>query len=147
MPSEKSVGVVLYAGAAAAPVFLILHYGAGHWSLPKGHVEPGESEEQTALRELREETGISPQQIILVRGFRATITYSFKRSGKRIGKTVVFFLARARRKPVVELSFEHRAFAWLPVQKAISVITYASDKTVIKKAASFLKRRLAKSPT
>ncbi len=140
MPREKSAGIVLSSGPARRPLFLVLHYGAGHWSLPKGHLEKGESEKQAALRELREETGIRESEVDLIDGFREEIRYFFKRAGATVHKTVVFLLARVRGRPSVRLSFEHTGFEWLPLEKAVAKLTYASDAGVIKKAGAFLKK-------
>ena len=71
---EKSCGVlVLRQQEEELYVVLLRHRFGGHWSFPKGHVEAGESERQTALREVREETGLSG--IKLLDGFRAEIPY------------------------------------------------------------------------
>ena len=60
MKTEKSCGaVVLRKNQGRLQVLLIKHINGGHWAFPKGHVEPGETEEQTALREIKEETGLS----------------------------------------------------------------------------------------
>ncbi|MFZ5500518.1 MAG: NUDIX domain-containing protein, partial [Candidatus Micrarchaeota archaeon] len=56
MPDEKSCGIVLFSEDGGR-LYLLLHYTAGHWDFPKGHVEADESEAETALRELLEETG------------------------------------------------------------------------------------------
>ncbi|MFH1332713.1 MAG: NUDIX domain-containing protein, partial [archaeon] len=63
MIKEKSAGVIVYNNGE----FLILQYTAGHWDFPKGHIEKGETERETALRELKEETGIT--DAFFVKGF------------------------------------------------------------------------------
>ena len=58
MKHEKSCGAICYTREEGAPrVLVICHRYGGHWAFPKGHVEAGESEEETAMREVREETG------------------------------------------------------------------------------------------
>ncbi|MCX6798480.1 MAG: NUDIX domain-containing protein, partial [Candidatus Diapherotrites archaeon] len=68
MPHELSIGAVLFKRDSREPLFLLLHYAAGHWDFPKGHVEKGETERETLLREVREETGLIDVQ--LLQGFR-----------------------------------------------------------------------------
>ncbi|MBI3588249.1 NUDIX domain-containing protein [Candidatus Micrarchaeota archaeon] len=138
MPSEKSVGIILFSVKGAKPEFLILHYRAGHWSLPKGHAEKGEGERQTALRELKEETGISGGQIEFAEGFREGITYSFKKGDATVHKTAVFFLGRLKNPSDaanVKLSSEHQGFEWLPLRQAEKRLTYQTDREVVGKAA------------
>ncbi|MBW2970412.1 NUDIX domain-containing protein [Candidatus Woesearchaeota archaeon] len=128
---EKSAGVVVVNDHK----FLLLHYDAGHWDFPKGHVEKGETDEQTALRELKEETGISEVEILP--GFSHGIRYFFRKEGKLVSKDVLFFVARTKIKNV-ELSFEHKDFIWLPFQEALDKLTYPTSKEVLKRAEEFL---------
>lgn len=131
---ERSAGIVLEKKGE----YLILQYSAGHWDLPKGHVEEGESDEQAALRELKEETGIS--KVTFVPDFKETIHYFFHREKKRVFKEVVFFLARVD-DGKVKLSHEHKDFAWLKVKAALNRLTFDTAKNVVKKANTFLEGR------
>lgn len=82
--------------------------------VPKGHVEPGETDEQCALRELWEETGIAADEIELDPAFRFVIQYQcrYKRSDELFHKTVVIFLGRLKRDvPIV--TTEHQGYRWL----------------------------------
>lgn len=133
--AEKSCGAAVYRLEGGARLYLILHYSEGHWDLPKGHVEEGESEEQTARRETLEETGIS--QLEFSPSFRKTIAYSFKRAGKDVPKEVVFFLAKTQQKEV-KLSHEHVGHAWLSYREAVGKITYANARRVLSAAEKHL---------
>ena len=77
MPQEHSAGAVVYRLERGKPVYLLLHYEAKHWDLPKGNIEEGESVEETARREIREETGI--KDVEFVPGFETKIEYVFCR--------------------------------------------------------------------
>ena len=98
MKREKSCGVlVLRQQEDELYVVLLRHRFGGHWSFPKGHVEAGESERQTALREVREETGLTG--IKLMDGFRESVEYSPKPGVK---KQVVYFLGTTEQEKLVQ---------------------------------------------
>lgn len=136
MIQETSSGIVVFLKEKEFK-FLVLHYAEGHWDLPKGHIEEGETEEQAALRETKEETGIA---VDIEKGFREEIAYFFTgRNHENIRKNVVFFLGKATHK-LVELSVEHIGFEWLDYEGAVKKVTYDSAKEVLKKAKAFLER-------
>ena len=135
MGKEKSCGAVVFRRHNGAAQYLLLHYGAGHWDLPKGKQEKNEKEEQTALREIKEETGI--EDIEFVDNFRENVNYFFKRNEETIFKEVVFFLAEARTEEVT-ISNEHIGYAWLGYENAYKKLTFNNAKELLKKVNQFL---------
>lgn len=133
---EKSCGIVVFREHEGKRKFLVLHYPSGHWDFAKGHVEEGESEKETATRELLEETGIA--DIIFIDGFREQISYEFKVRGNLISKEVIFFLAKTDLKDI-HLSHEHKGSMWLPYEEAFNRATFDNAKNLLKKANEFLK--------
>ena len=129
---EKSCGALIFRDEGGKRLYLLLHYAGGHWDFPKGHVEKGESEEQTARREIQEETGIASLE--LVPGFREAISYEFRHNtGEMAQKQVAFFLARTSEK-LVRLSDEHIGFAWLSYPSARKKATYENARSLLEKA-------------
>lgn len=132
MAPEKSCGALIFRLDGGKRLYLLLHYMGGHWDFPKGHVEKGEVEAQTARREIAEETGIASLEF--VDDFRETVSYSFRHStGEMAQKTVAFFLARTNEK-MVRLSDEHIGFAWLPYEAAVKKATYDNARMLLGKA-------------
>ena len=111
--------------------FLLLNYPTGHWDFVKGKIERGETLHQTAIRETKEETGISDLEF--VEGFEEKINYNFQFEGELILKEVVFFLAKTKT-PTVNVSHEHLDYAWLDYEKALQKVTYQNAKNILSKA-------------
>ena len=113
MAEAKSCGFLIVRGEPVREFLLMRH--ADRWDLPKGHVDPGETEMQCALRELNEETRITAGDIEGIDGFRFTMQYPVraKRDGRLHDKTLVVFLARLVRDVKIEPT-EHGGYQWFP---------------------------------
>ena len=135
--SEKSCGAVVVL-TNTTPKYLLLHYEAGHWDFVKGNIEPKESENDTVIRELQEETAIVKARFI--DDFREKIEYFYRRQGTTIPKEVIFFLLETHTE-TVKLSFEHVGFIWLDYQPAMEKLTFKNAKDVLQKAHKLLKAR------
>ncbi len=133
--SENSIGAILVKTSDSKVEFLLLKYINGHWDFPKGNVETGESEYDTARREIIEETGI--RDIEFLDGFKEDIYYSYKREGKIINKKVIFFLAKTKFNNVI-LSSEHTDYIWTTYAEAKKIITYKNSMMLLDNAYNFL---------
>ena len=114
-------------------VLVIKQARNNNWSFPKGHVEDGETEQQTAIREVFEEVGI---KVSLIDGFRETINYN-PRAG--ISKDVVYFVADSKLQAVKLQKEEVSDYKWLRPAQAFKTLTFKNDRDVLKKALDFLK--------
>ena len=135
MLREKSCGAVVFLKNTEVN-YLLLRYGAGHWDFVKGNVEPNESEKETAIRELQEETGIIDARFM--EGFREKIEYFYRRQGATVHKEVIFFLIETHTEKV-ELSYEHVDYTWLNYHRTLERLTFENAKTVLQKANELLK--------
>ncbi len=134
MTFEKSCGAIVYRKHHGnTEILLIKHINSGHWSFPKGHMEAMESEEETALREVKEETGID---ILLDPTFRETVTY-FPRKDTR--KEVVYFIAMARSFDCTPQADEIAEVRWVDICHAATLFTYENDKTIVSKVKRAVK--------
>lgn len=134
---EKSCGAVIFKREDGQNLYLTVEYKAepGYWGLTKGHVEAGETEHETAKREIYEEVGLT--NLTFLDGFRAEISYSPK---PEVTKLVVFFLAQVRGDQQIAYHFaEHIDHRWLPYDDIIARLTYEQDRQVITQAGKFLK--------
>jgi 8-oxo-dGTP pyrophosphatase MutT (NUDIX family) len=132
-----AAGLVVYrVDSTGKRLYLLIQHSAGYWELPKGHIEPGESWRQTALRELLEETGIDDAR--LIPGFARQIEYLYRDGKQRlIYKTVHFGLA-CTKSETVRLSDEHFAFAFLDYPGALRRLTHAGTRAVLRDAEAFV---------
>ena len=129
MTTEKSCGALVFRRFHGnTELLLIKHANGGHWSFPKGHVEAGETEEETALREIKEETGID---VIVDSSFREVISYSPKKDTQ---KDVIYFIARAVTYDFIPQEEEISQIRWVEINRAHTVLTYDNDKQLVNKA-------------
>jgi bis(5'-nucleosidyl)-tetraphosphatase len=135
---EKSCGAVVYLKKEEQTKYLLLNYAAGHWDFVKGNVESNESEKETVLRELKEETAI--RDATFIKDFRENITYFYRRQGLTVHKEVVFFIIETQTEKV-ELSFEHVGYIWLDYKHAMEKLTFKNAKDVLQKVHEFLKKQ------
>jgi 8-oxo-dGTP pyrophosphatase MutT (NUDIX family) len=137
MEHEKSCGAVIFRVRNGIE-YLLLHYEAGHWDFVKGHVEKGESEEETARRETLEETGL--KSTTFLSDFRERIDYFYRRRGRTVSKEVIFYLVRNVGQEQVKISGEHVGYEWLTYREALERLTYRNAKETLRKAEEFLQR-------
>lgn len=134
MTFEKSCGAIVFRKFHGnTEVLLIKHVNGGHWSFPKGHVELQETETETAIREIKEETGID---VIIDSTFREVISYSPKKDTK---KDVVYFLAKAKNFDVTPQHEEISQIKWAEINLASTFLTYDKDKKLVNKARNIIK--------
>jgi bis(5'-nucleosidyl)-tetraphosphatase len=135
---EKSCGAVIFIKQGDQTKYLLLNYAARHWDFVKGNVEQNETEKETTLRELKEETGIIDAQFI--DGFKETIAYFYRRQGLTVHKEVVFFIMESHTDKVT-LSFEHIGYVWMSYEQAMERLNFKNAKDVLQKAHDFLRKQ------
>ena len=106
----------------------------GTWVLPKGNIDPGESPAETAVREVREETGLQGRIVEKL----GDVKYVYTWNGERIFKVVSFFLVRAGRGRIGEIEEAMRVEVaearWLPLDEAPEVLAYGGERQMAAKA-------------
>ena len=134
MLHEKSCGAIVYRKFHGnTEILLIKHINSGHWSFPKGHVEAGETEVQTAHREILEETSID---VIIDPTFPETVTYP---PNKDTIKVVVYFLAKAKNVDFVPQEDEISEIRWVDISYAGNILSYENDRAIVAKAKNAIK--------
>ncbi len=135
MRIEKSCGAVIFTYKDGQRCYLIEHTASGNTSIPKGHIEDGETEVQTALREIREETNL---EVELDTAFRFCTHY---RTRKGREKDVVFFIAVPKTWDLKPQAEEVRSFEWLPLEQALQTLEYLAHKEALRKADEYLQQK------
>ena len=128
---EKSCGTVTFKEINNKRYYLLVHHNKGHWGFPKGHIESNEKEEETAIRETKEETNID---VIIIPGFREKITYSPK---ENVIKDVVFFLANPKTDILSNQEEEVSEVKWIEETEVMNLITYQGEKEIFNKVLSY----------
>lgn len=129
MKYEKSCGAIVLDGGK----ILVIQQAEGHWGFPKGHVEAGETEVQTAIREIKEETNYDVE---VNENFRYVETYSPKEG---VEKDIVFFVAKKVAGDMRPQEEEVQNILWLTYEETLERLTYENSKEILKKAWKDLK--------
>lgn len=132
-------GIVFKKTGEKTKVLVSQHSGHHGWVFPKGligdHIE-GENKEKTAIREVKEETGADAKIIKTL----TSVTYLFVFEGKKIKKTVYYFLMEYIGGDIAKHDREMEAVEWLPIEKVEERLTYKSDQKVWKEAKKLIRR-------
>ena len=137
MNYEYSCGAVVFTRIDGVPHYLLVRakdQPQGCHGFPKGHMEPGETEQETALREIFEETGV---RVRLLEGFRAVTEYALP-SPPDTCKRVVFFLAEYQDQAVAIQASELAGFVLAPFEEALALTEFADSKQILTEAHAFL---------
>lgn len=138
MKYEKSCGCILFKEIREEYFVLLVHHNLGHWGIPKGHVENGETEEETAVREVYEETGV---RTAVVPGFREMITYSPK---SNVVKDVIFFIGEIKGGSVTPQLSEVDEVAWINTDESLRLITRKNERNLLEHAIKYYKTNIRK---
>lgn len=123
MSYEKSCGAIII----DEDKILVIQQAAGHWGFPKGHVEEGETEVQTAIREIKEETNLDVE---INEDYRYAEHYS-PREG--VEKDVIYFIAKKIGGEIKPQEEEVQNICWLSYEEALERLTYDNSKELLQK--------------
>ena len=138
---QISAGGVAYRNVGGSiEIALILTYPERRWQLPKGMVDEGETEEQAALREVREEAGIETELIAPID--RTEYWFMADRDGvrNRFHKYVHWFLLRYLSGDISEHDHEVAESRWVAVDKALELLVFKNEREIVQKGVSMIKR-------
>jgi len=136
MKNEKSAGAVIYY-YDGEPYFLLLKY-KNYWGFAKGLIEENESEEETASREVKEETSL---EVKFIPGFKERQKWFFRLNGELINKEASYFLAKVSKDDAdkVKISFEHEDFKWLNLDDCLKLVKIKANKELLEKTENFIR--------
>lgn len=139
MNEEVSAGFIVFKIKDDEIFYLLLRHPT-HWSFPKGHIEASETPLDAALRELKEETGITRQDIEIIPGFEDSTSYVFFKNGEPVSKKNIYFLARLIKDVPIRLSREHLKYDWFKYRTAERAIGFPNMIEVLRRAHQWITR-------
>lgn len=134
---DASFGIIPIHDHDGSRQFLLVHQKKGHWGFPKGHAEAGESDTEAALRELAEETGITDCELAGGEPFIERYTF-INKQGKRVDKTVTFFIGHVRNPAVAVQPEEVQDYAWLNADEARQRLTFPESRELLGRVLAYL---------
>jgi 8-oxo-dGTP pyrophosphatase MutT (NUDIX family) len=111
--------------------------GADNTRLAKGHVEPGETPEETAIREVREEIGVAAEIVAPL----GTVNYTYVEEGIPVEKEVHFFLMEIASGESLPLDGEMERAYWCPIEHASARLTFETERRIAERARNALENR------
>lgn len=142
MLKDKSIGIIPFFLDRKSYKFLVIQQVLGDWIFPKGHSIFEETDDQTALRELYEETNID--KCAIINGFKYVLKYSFEKQGEKTEKEVVFFLGLVKdidaltKTSIKNSKGEVINLKWLSYKSTLEQLTHKSQRKMLRKAFEYL---------
>ena len=140
---EVSAGGFVVSKTDSTLVALMARFNRGgklEWCIPKGHLEPNETNEQAALREVFEETGLSAE----ITDYLGGVSYTFNQKGKNVSKTVhVYLMNQVSGELTMEHDPNHEAseLAWVKLSELINRLSHVNEKRIAKVALELIEAR------
>ncbi|MEK9154639.1 MAG: NUDIX domain-containing protein [Patescibacteria group bacterium] len=142
---EISAGIIIYRKTKDGLKFLLLYHRGSYWNFPKGKIEKEERSFQTAIREIREETGLGRSDLKFSDYFKAYERFVFWRKitdkNVKVFKTVIFYLAETEENQI-KISKEHEGYGWFDYKEAMKILSkYKDSQRILAQAYEFLNKR------
>lgn len=144
---EKSCGIVPFREVDGEIRYLVISSAVTkreHWEFPKGGVEEGEREIETALRELWEETGVKDVRVLP--GYREPIRYIYRRPEGLVSKQVVYFIARVSNPAVTLREVEAKDYRWANYEETRKLLRHANARALLERCHAFILGRPLPAP-
>jgi len=133
---EFSAGGAVYKKEKGKVLWLLgKHSGYKKWTLPKGLIDPGEKSEETALREVEEETGVKGR---IVEKIKPAEKYIYSFEGKKVFKVVQYYLMEYVSGEVKDHDWEMEEVKWMNYEQAVRILGFPGQKKVLKRAREML---------
>lgn len=134
MTYEVSSGAVVFTRIGGEVRYVLVRSLEGYYGFPKGHIEGAETEEQAALREIREEVGLS---VRFIPGFRTTDEHTLPQK-PGVMKRVIYFLAEYEGQEIRPQAEELLEAPLVPYEEAMKLFQFESSRRILKEANDFL---------
>jgi len=137
-----SAGIIIFRRTPEGPKFLLLYHGGPYWNFPKGKLTEGERSFRAALREVKEETGISPRDLRFNSWFKVSDRFVFfTKERKRVSRLVIYYLAETSKQSVTIVPREHQGYGWFLYKDAVRMLKAPNLKRNLKKAYEIVLRQ------
>lgn len=137
-----TAGLIIFRRTREGYKFLLLYHGRNYWNFPKGKIEAGERSWQSALREVREETGLRTSELRFIEKFKAYERFMFRGGKEKIFKIVILYLAETRQPRITIVSREHEGYGWFTFNEAKRVLSkHPENIRILTTAYDFLRRK------
>ncbi|MDI6717860.1 MAG: NUDIX domain-containing protein [Patescibacteria group bacterium] len=142
---EISAGIIVYRHTPDGLKFLILYHGNNYWNFPKGRIESEEKSFQTAVREIREETGLLRSDLKFSDYFKVHEKFIFwgtrENEKVKIFKIVIFYLAETKKRQIIISGKHEEGYGWFTYREALKILEKHKDsQRLLNQAHNFLKK-------